>query len=93
MLVTEFGIVVFLHPAIKVLDAVFIMALQLLRESYLVLPDATEMLVKPVQPANAAKSMLVTEFGMVTLVRLEQYANASCPMLVTEFGMVTLVRF
>ena len=46
MLATEFGMVVFLHPAIKVLDAVSIMALQLLRESYLVLPDATEMLVR-----------------------------------------------
>ena len=72
MLVTEFGIIVFMHPAINVFDAVSIMALQLLRESYLVLPDATEMLVRPEQPENGLLPMLVTEFGMITLVRSEQ---------------------
>ena len=38
MLVTELGMTVFLLPAIKVLLSVSIMALQLSRESYLVLP-------------------------------------------------------
>ena len=50
MLVTLFGIEVFLHPAINVLDDDSIMALQLLRESYLVFPSSTTMDVRPVQP-------------------------------------------
>ena len=44
MLVTEFGIIVFLQPAISVFDAVSIIALQLLRESYLLFPDDTVIL-------------------------------------------------
>jgi hypothetical protein len=53
MVVTEFGMMVFLHPAINLLEAVSIMALQLFRESYMLLPDLTVMLVKPEQPENA----------------------------------------
>ena len=45
MLVTLLGIVVFLHPVINVLDDVSIIALQLLRESNLVFPSSTTMLV------------------------------------------------
>ena len=50
MLVTDEGMVVVLQPATRVLLAVSIMALQLLRESYFVFPASTLMLVKPVQP-------------------------------------------
>ena len=51
-----------------------------------------EIVVSPVQSANADSPMLVTEFGMLTEVRLEQPQNAHSPMLVTELGMVTEVR-
>ena len=50
MLVTDEGMVVVLQPAIRVLLVVSIIALQLSRESYFLLPASTLMLVKPVQP-------------------------------------------
>ena len=40
---------VFLQPAMSVFEAVSMIALQLLRESYTLLPDSTTMLVKPGQ--------------------------------------------
>ena len=92
MLVTELGMVVDWHPAIRVLEAVSIMALQFSRELYIVLPLSTTMEVSEEQPANASSPMLVTEVGMVTEVREEQPRNADSPMLVTELGMVTEVR-
>ena len=76
MLVTELGITVFLHPTINVFVFVFIIALQLSRESYFVFPDSTSIVVRPEQPEKALEPMLVTEFGMVTLVRPEQSENA-----------------
>ena len=54
ILVTELGIIVFLHPLINVFVAVSIMALQFSRESYTELPLSTFMLVKPLQPRNAS---------------------------------------
>ena len=53
MLVTEFGIKEFIHPAIKVFEAVSMIALQFSRESYFELPDSTTILVRPEQPSNA----------------------------------------
>ena len=49
MLVTELGMMVLLHPAINVFDAVSMMALQLSRESYELLLDATVRQVRPEQ--------------------------------------------
>ena len=92
MLVTLLGIVVFLHPAIRVFELVSIMALQLSLESYLLLPASTLMEVRLVQPKNVHPPMLVTLLGMVMEVRLEQRVNAYRPMLVTLLGMVTEVR-
>ena len=69
MLVTDEGMVVALQPTMRVLLAVPIMALQLLRESYFVFPASTLILVKPVQRSNAKLPMLVTELGMVMLVK------------------------
>ena len=69
MLVTLFGIVVFLQPAIKVFDAISIIALQLLRESYFVFPVSTFIDVRPSHQPKTAMPMLVTLFGMVTEVR------------------------
>ena len=63
--VTLLGIVVFLHPIINVLDDVSIIALQLLRESYLAFPSSTTMDIKPPQPEKASSPMLVTLLGMV----------------------------
>ena len=92
MLVTDEGMVVVLQPATRVLLAVSIIALQLSRESYFVLPASTLMLVKPVQRSNAYLPKLVTDEGMLTLVRPVQSLNAPCPMLVTDEGMVMLVK-
>ena len=76
MLVTEFGIIVFMHPTTTVFVFVYIIALQLSRESNIVFPDSTIIVVSPKQPLNAELSMLVTEFGIVMLVRPEQPENA-----------------
>ena len=92
MLVTDEGMVVVLQPATRVLLAVSIMALQLSRESYFVLPSSTFMLVRPEQPSNALSPMLVTDEGMVMLVKPVQSLNAKSPMLVTDEGMVMLVK-
>ena len=72
MLVTELGMVVDWHPAIRVLEAVSIIALQFSRESYIVLPLSTTMEVREEQSLNAQIPMLVTELGMVMEVREEQ---------------------
>ena len=53
MLVTEFGMTVVLHPTINLFEAVSIMALQSFRESNVLLPEFTTMLVRPEQSANA----------------------------------------
>ena len=92
MEVTDLGMVVFLQPAINVLVAVSIMALQLLRESYFGLSLTTEMEVRLEQSENAPSPMFVTELGMLMVVRPEQPSNASSPMTVTELGMLMLVR-
>ena len=66
--VTVLGIMVFWQPRINILLAVSIIALQLLRESNIVFPLDTVILVKPLQPENAFSPMVVTELGIVTLV-------------------------
>jgi hypothetical protein len=50
------------------------------------------MLVKPVQPSNASKSMIVTLLGMVMSVKPVQPWNAPQPMNITLLGMVMLVK-
>ena len=84
MLVTLLGIMVFLHPNMSELFDVLMIALQLLRESYSVLPGSTMMEVRPEQAPNTLLPMLVTLLGMVMEVRPEQPENASSPMLVTS---------
>ena len=85
MLVTSFGMTVFWQPAISLLVEVSMMALQLLRESNVVLSSATVMVVRPLHLLNAPAYMLVTLSGIVTEVRLVQDENALLPMLVTEY--------
>jgi hypothetical protein len=64
ILVTELGMVVFLQPEIKVFVVVSMMALQLLRESYVVFPVSTLIDASPEQPKNAPLPILFTELGM-----------------------------
>ena len=46
------------------------------------------MLVKPEQPENASKPIIVTPSGIVTLFRPEQPINAEEPILVTPSGTI-----
>ena len=91
ILVTEFGIIVFVHPAISVLVFVSIIALQSFLESYVAFPFSIFIEVRLVQPAKTPLPMAVTLLGMVMEVRPVQWENAP-PMLVTLLGMVTEVR-
>ena len=92
ILVTELGIMEFLHPAIKVLDFVSIMALQLPLLSNFAFPSSTIIEVRLEHSSKADISILVTEFGIVIEVRLEHSSKADSPILVTEFGIVIEVR-
>ena len=68
------------------------MALQSLRESYLMFPVSTLIDVRPLQPENTPLLMKVTLFGMVTEVRPQQPQKALPSMLVTPFPIVMEVR-
>ena len=98
MLVTLSGITVVMQPAINLFEAVSIMALQLLRLSYFLLPFDTMIEVKLLQYAKAplspkkSSSMLVTLLGIVIEVRPLQPSKAQDPMLVTLSGIVIEVR-
>ena len=72
MLVTLSGMIVVEHPTISLLLLVSIMALQPLRESYMVLPSATIMEVRLLQLEKALCPMFVTFLGMIKEVRLLQ---------------------
>jgi hypothetical protein len=80
IIVTVLGITVFLQPHKRVFDDVPIIALQLSRESYTVLPSSTVMEVKPVQSMKASDWISVTEPGMVKEVRLLQLRKAIPPI-------------
>ena len=58
---TELGMTVFLQPTISPFVDVSIIALQLFRESYLLLFGSTVIAVSPEQPAKAAPPISVTE--------------------------------
>ena len=59
------GIKVLLQPDIRVFEAVLIIALQPLRESYTEFPSSTVIDVRLSQPVNKSPSMEVTLFGML----------------------------
>ena len=92
MLVTLLGIIVFSHPLINLLVEVFMIALQLSRESYTGFPSFTTIDVRRLQPMKASSPMLVTLFGISIDVRRLQPMKASSPMLVTLFGISIDVR-
>ena len=76
---------VFTQPAINFLDDFSMMALQLLRESYLVFPDATDMEVRPLQPRKASLDISVTLAGMLMEVKPLQPEKAHQPILSSPF--------
>ena len=74
--VTLLGMIVFLHPTIKVFVDFSMIALQLLRESYVWLPFSTFMEIRPLQPVKPKLLMDVTLLGMVTEVKPLQSQKA-----------------
>jgi len=90
--VTESGIIVLAQPAINLFVSVSMMALQLLRESYVLFPSDTIILVRLEQPVKAQEPIFVTRSGMTMLFKSVQPLKASIPILVTESGMTMLVR-
>ena len=74
--VTLSGIIVFEHPVINVLLLVSIMALQSLRESYIVLPSATIMETRLLQPEEREPPILTTLSGIVMETRSVQPEKA-----------------
>ena len=90
--ITDGGIVVFLHPAIKVLLYVSIIALQFSRESYTLFPSSTMMLVNPEQATKAQSLISVTDFGIVMLFKPAQPSKAPISIVFTELGMVVLLQ-
>ena len=69
MLVTVLGMIVLLHPAISVLVAFSIIALQFSRLSKVVLPGSTTIDVREVQSEKAPFPMLTTLLGIAIEVR------------------------
>lgn len=89
--VTPSGMTVLEHPRRSVLLDVLMRALQLPRESYVLLPSSTVMLFKEPQSKNASLPMLVTLEGIVMLVR-GTCEKEDLPMLFKFFGKMMLVR-
>ena len=73
-------------------EAVSIIALQSFRESYILLPASTTMLVKLEHSMNTESPILVTLLGISMLVKLVQQENAYSPILVTLFPISMLVK-
>ena len=96
MISTVFGIIVDAHPVIIVVtleeSSVAIIALQLLRESYMGLPSSTTIEVKPEQLEKGFSPISVKFFGIVMEVNLEQPEKAEGPNEVQEDRSPTLVR-
>ena len=74
---TVFGITVFLQPEISVFVEVSMMALQLFRESYVVLPESTMIVCRLVQELKTHLPILVTLRGIVMEDKLMQPLKAS----------------
>ena len=68
MAVTELGMIVLLQPTINLFVDVSMIALQLLRESYVPLFLSTTTDVSLEQSKNAAEPIEVTELGIITEV-------------------------
>ena len=92
ILVIELGITVFLQPATIVFDAVSTIALQLLRESYVGLPESTVIVLSPVHPIKATPPIYSTDLGIAIDVKLLQPKKTEPPRYSTELGIVIEVR-
>ena len=84
--------IVFLQPASNKFEEVFIIALELSRESKTVLPFSTIIEVKPVHSMKASELIDVTEVGITTETKLLQPENAFSPIDFTELEIVTEVK-
>ena len=94
ILVILFGITVVLHPCINVLVAVSIIALQLLRLSYMVLPLSTTIDVIPSQPENTSLPIVVALLGITINVRVIQLQKAHSSILVKSLSnLITPLPF
>lgn len=91
ILVTLLGMTVFLHPAINVLEAVSMRALQLSRESYTVFSESTLIELKFRHPEKILYSINTTFLGMITEVRPVP-EKAPIIILFTLLGMSIVVR-
>ena len=89
---TELGMVVDLHPIIRVLSLFRMMALQLSRESKKVLFGSTVIDVREEQREKASVPIQDMDLGIETEVRLEQPEKTLYLILHTDSGIVTEVR-
>jgi hypothetical protein len=89
--VTLLGMKEFLHPLIKWLEAVTMMALQFSRESYTVFPSLITIDSRPLHPGKALPNA-VTLLGITREVKLLQFLKAHPPIYVTPSGIFTEVR-
>jgi hypothetical protein len=86
------GMVVEEQPCIKVLLLVSTIALHPLRESYMLLPSSTIMVVRLLQRWKTPSPILDTLLGIVMMVRMLQPSKAESPIVVTFSGRVMAVR-
>ena len=63
-------------------------ALHPLRESYIVFPLSTLIVIRPLHILKAELAILVTELGIMMEIRPIQRENACLPIFVTELGIV-----
>ena len=87
MVVIVLGIIVFLHPATRVLVAVSTIALQLSRLSYIGLPFSTMIVPNDGHPDSTPASMFVTPLGIVIEARELQCQKTRSPIVVTLSGI------
>lgn len=92
MFVTLLGMIVFLQPAFRVLVAVSIIALQLLRESNCEFPSSTINEVMPMQFWKGLPYISCKLFGMVMEVRPVQPEKAYLWISFMPLGIVMDVK-
>ena len=83
MAITEFGMLMFLHPHLNVLEDVSITALQLLRESYTLFLLSTMIVFKLLQPEKIQSPIVETFCGIIIDIRFIQSLNASSGIVVS----------
>ena len=86
MPVTPFGRLLFSPPSTTVLLAVSMMALQLLRESYIGFPSSTVIETKLGQNGKAYRAISVTLLEMLTEVKSLHLWKANSPILSRPSG-------